>query len=354
VITRVAAVVCGAGVLAAVQTALGRARGVHLCGASGDLAEAGALIKDRRPDVLVLGLAAGGDAALDFLDRLMRRFPLPVVALAPADGPGGRLALRALDLGALEVLDSLALRRDEAGRSGLVSAVRAAHRARETDAFRDRAKAARRRHVNALRDAHRTVVAIGASTGGTEALHRILTPLPVVTPGILIVQHMPAGFTRAFAASLSRTCQMEVREAATGDRVRSGLILIAPGDRHLRVRREGGELVVALGSDPEINRHRPSVDALFDSVVESCGGDAVGVILTGMGADGAAGLRRLRDAGAATIAQNEASCVVYGMPREAVDRGAAERVLPLDKIPPALLLAVLRKSEARRPVLQPL
>lgn len=351
-ITRVVAVAGSPGVLAAVTEALRRSRDLRLCGAGADQTAARDLIREHRPDVVILGLDLAGGDGLVFLDRLMKRFPLPVVALAEGDARGSRRAVRALELGALEALDSWRLCAGGDGPEVLRGAVRAARGAREGVAFRAIVEAARRRRVNALADAHHSIVAIGASTGGTEALHSILPVLPKVTPGILVTQHLPAGFTAAFASRLNRDCQMEVREAAHGDRIHSGLVLIAPGDRHLRVRRGLLGLEAALDEGPPVNRHRPSVDVLFRSVAEVCGADSVGVILTGMGADGAAGLREMRERGASTIAQDEQTCVVYGMPREAVARGAAERVLPLDRIPPAVLLAVLRKTDARRPALR--
>jgi len=349
--SRVVAFTASDAVWSAVQAALGGDPDTSLRARGDDLSRAADLLRQHRPDVLILDLDEDPDARLEFLRRLMQRFPVPVVVLARCDGRGSRCGLRAMELGAIEAVDVAMLRLGEPGRADLLMAVHAAHAARATAAFRSLVDAARRRRVNALKGAQGTVIAIGASTGGTEALHRILPLLPEVTPGILVTQHMPAGFTAAFAEHLNHECQMEVREARDGDRVRPGLILIAPGDRHMRLRRSGG-LMVGLGDDPPVNRHRPSVDVLFESVAEVSGPEAVGVILTGMGADGAAGLRRMRERGAVTIAQDEATCVVYGMPREAVAQGGAGRVLPLDRIPPAMLHAVLQVSDrsARAPL----
>jgi two-component system chemotaxis response regulator CheB len=187
-----------------------------------------------------------------------------------------------------------------------------------------------------LRSTHR-VIAIGASTGGTEALREMLVPLPPDTPGIVVVQHMPAQFTRSFAERLDSLCAMRVKEAADGDRVLPGHILIAPGNFQMRVQRSGAVYSVAVTSEDPVNRHRPSVDVLFDSCARVLGGNALGVILTGMGADGAVGMKAMRDAGASTFAQDEASCVVFGMPREAILAGGAEQTLPLQAIPQALL-----------------
>jgi two-component system chemotaxis response regulator CheB len=181
------------------------------------------------------------------------------------------------------------------------------------------------------------VVAIGASTGGTEALKDILRAMPSDAPAIVIVQHMPAGFTTAFADHLAGICKMEVREAESGDRILRGRALLARGDRHMRVQRRGFDLVVELDDGERVCRHRPSVDVLFQSVAEAIGPSAVGVILTGMGADGADGLFAMKRAGASTIAQDESTSVVWGMPKEAIDRGAVDVVLPLPKIAAGIL-----------------
>ena len=186
------------------------------------------------------------------------------------------------------------------------------------------------------------VVALGASTGGTEALRTILEAMPPDAPGILVVQHMPEVFTRAFAERLDRTCRIEVKEAVDGDRVLEGRALIAPGNRHLLLRRSGGHYVVEVADGPLVSRHRPSVDVLFRSVARGRGRNAVGVILTGMGDDGAAGLLEMKQAGAVTLAQDEASSVVFGMPKEAIERGAVDEVVPLDQVAAMLLRKVKR------------
>jgi two-component system chemotaxis response regulator CheB len=190
------------------------------------------------------------------------------------------------------------------------------------------------------------VVAIGASMGGTVALQKVLSALPLDCPGLVIVQHMPAGFTAAFAQRLNETCRIEVREAVDGDIVRSGTALIAPGNQHaMLLRRPGGGYCVQVRSGAPVNRHRPSVDVLFRSVASAAGARAIGVLLTGMGDDGASGMVELRKQGAPTIAQDEATCVVYGMPKEAVLRGAVEVVAPLPRIPQAILSAASARKE---------
>jgi two-component system chemotaxis response regulator CheB len=182
-----------------------------------------------------------------------------------------------------------------------------------------------------------TVIAIGASTGGTEAIASVLVRLPANTPGVLIAQHIPPGFSRAFADRLHGVCRMDVKEAEDGDTVRDGLALVAPGDFHMVLRRSGGRFFVNVRTGPRVCYQRPSVDVLFQSVSETAAARAIGVLLTGMGSDGAQGLLRMRQAGAHTIAQDEASCVVFGMPREAIALGAAAQVLPLSAVPAAIL-----------------
>ena len=193
-----------------------------------------------------------------------------------------------------------------------------------------------------------TIIAIGASTGGTEALRQVLKGLPGDAPGCVIVQHMPAAFTAAFAARLDECCPMEVREAKPGDRVLPGCALIAPGDQHVLVRRRGRGYAVEMAGGGLVSRHRPSVDVLFHSVAEAAGRDAVGVLLTGMGQDGAKGLRAMKNSGAEAIAQDESSCVVFGMPREAIALGAVDRVAALSDIPAAILKFAARPARRRR------
>jgi two-component system chemotaxis response regulator CheB len=198
-----------------------------------------------------------------------------------------------------------------------------------------------------VRTTHK-LIAIGSSTGGTRALERVLSPIPADAPGIVIVQHMPVGFTAAFAQRLNEVCAIEVREARDGDRVVPGLCLIAPGDQHMLVKRSGAQMKVTVKKGPPVNFHRPSVDVLFHSVAQSIGKNAVGAILTGMGADGAGGLLAMRNAGAHTIAQDQQTSVVFGMPKVAIEKGAAAEVLPLQRISQRILAAV-SDSEADEP-----
>jgi two-component system, chemotaxis family, protein-glutamate methylesterase/glutaminase len=190
------------------------------------------------------------------------------------------------------------------------------------------------------------VIVVGASTGGTEALREMLEALPPDAPGVVIVQHMPAGFTGAFARRLNETCRVEVKEAESGDRVREGRVLIAPGNRHIEINRTGAHYVAHVTDGPAVNLHRPSVDVLFRSAARAAGRNAVGVIMTGMGADGAEGLLEMKRAGAGTVAQDEASCVVFGMPREAIACGAVDVVVPIGEIA-ATMLRLARGSAGR-------
>jgi len=193
------------------------------------------------------------------------------------------------------------------------------------------------------------VIAIGASTGGTEALRLVLEAMPPDAPGLVIVQHMPEGFTSAFAQRLNQTCRIAVKEAASGDRVIAGRALIAPGNRHTLVHRSGAHYVVEVVDGPLVSRHRPSVDVLFRSVAQAVGPNAVGVIMTGMGSDGAEGLLEMKLAGALTFAQDEASCVVFGMPKEAIDRGAVDKVAGLSQIPNHVLRSIYDNGQKTNP-----
>jgi two-component system chemotaxis response regulator CheB len=303
-------------------------------------------MRKERPDAIVLDLEMPRMDGLTFLREVMARDPLPVVVCSGVAGGATGIALRALDEGAVEIiakprLGVKAFLEESAGR--MVDAVRAATQAR----LRSRHPGSGERPAGpeqlSVQEAQFTsetrakVVAVGASTGGTEALRRLLQPLPPGAPGLAIVQHMPEPFTAAFAKRLSETCLIEVREAKDGDTLCSGRALIAPGNRHLAVRRSGAQYCVEVLDGPLVSRHRPSVDVLFQTVARAAGPDAVGVILTGMGGDGAAGLLDMKRAGARTIAQDEDTSVVFGMPKEAIARGAVDEVLPLGRIAAAIL-----------------
>ena len=333
---------------------LGPHVGVRLTSAS-DPVVAMAKMRRHRPHVIVLDLEMPRMDGITFLKQIMATDPLPVIVCSGFAQPGTSLAMRALAAGAVDIVPKPRLfASGSVEDNGLLDVVRAAAQARvgahslvrstTLPGFalpktpRPTSEPARPR---AMTGTHRVaadpIIAIGASTGGTEALKEILRAMPYDAPGIVIVQHMPVGFTAAFADHLADICKMEVSEAVHGERLVRGRAFVARGDRHLRVRRRGFELVVELDDSAHVLRHRPSVDVLFRSVAETMGANAVGVILTGMGADGADGLLAMKRAGAATIAQDENSCVVFGMPKEAIDRGAVDVVLPLSKIAAGIL-----------------
>ena len=314
-----------------------------------------ARMRARRPDVIVLDLEMPRMDGLTFLHKLMEEDPVPVVVCSGLAAAGMRGAVRAIEEGAVAVVAKPKLGPGgflHDSRVMLVDAVRGAAQARVRR--RRPASSASGRPAAAgapgagVAGGDDRVVAIGASTGGPETLRAILEAMPSSCPGIVIVQHMPEGFTRAFAERLDQICRIEVKEAGDGDTVRPGRALLAPGNRHVVLARPGGGYVVEVRPGPLVSRHRPSVDVLFRSVARAAGARAVGVLLTGMGDDGADGLLAMKRAGAVTIAQDEATSVVFGMPREAAARGAADEVLPVEAIAPAIL-RLRRRAHPIRP-----
>ncbi|MBK5931998.1 chemotaxis response regulator protein-glutamate methylesterase [Halochromatium salexigens] len=302
------------------------------------------LIKQHDPDVLTLDIKMPRMDGLDFLERLMRLRPMPVLMISSRTHPGSEETRRALDLGARDVIAKphIGLRYGLiAESSAIANKIRAAARSQPLSP-NPRPISAPIRLPKPICASARSMPAsdecllIGASTGGTEAIREVLEQLPANTPPLLIVQHMPAGFTRSFAERLNRTSQLQVKEAIDGERLLRGHAYIAPGDQHLKLDRDGSDYVTRLDAGPEVNRHRPSVDVLFHSAARLVGRKATGVLLTGMGKDGAAGLLAMREAGALTMAQDEASSVVFGMPREAIALGAAREVVSLEAIAPRL------------------
>lgn len=300
------------------------------------------------PDVITLDIEMPRMDGLTFLKKLMHFHPMPAVVISSLAQPSCRAAIQALELGAVEVLGKPGGPYSVGElRNALASKIRAAAGARVRNLaplppgkpmpFAAAPCAAPSLQVSGAESG--SVIAIGASTGGTEAIAAVLTKLPANSPGILIAQHIPPVFSRAFANRLNDLCAIEVREASDGDTVQPGLALVAPGDFHMLLRGAGGRFVVNVKGGPRVCYQRPSVDVLFLSVAEAAGRQAVGVLLTGMGNDGAQGLLRMRKAGAHTIAQDEASCVVFGMPREAIGLGAAESVVALPEIARAMLAA---------------
>jgi two-component system chemotaxis response regulator CheB len=303
-------------------------------------------MKKRRPAVMVLDLQMPRMDGMTFLRQIMRDDPLPVVICSSAAARGSDTALRALEEGAVDLILKPAVGvRQFLSDSALLLAdtLRAATQARvfrrTTMPVTERipASAILPPRTRRIVEVVPSIVAVGASTGGTEALRVIIESLPANAPGMVVVQHMPEGFTAAFAKRLDATSRVDVKEAQDGDLILPGRVLIAPGNKHMIVHRSGASCFVRVTGGPLVSRHRPSVDVLFYSVAEAAGANAVGVILTGMGDDGADGLAELRLAGGKTIAQDEATCVIFGMPKEAIARGGAGEVLPLAAIARAVL-----------------
>ncbi|MBI3091365.1 MAG: chemotaxis response regulator protein-glutamate methylesterase [Candidatus Tectomicrobia bacterium] len=302
-----------------------------------------------RPDVLTLDIEMPRMDGLTFLSKLMAHYPLPVIILSSLTPAGCETTLKAFELGALDVL----AKPDAQGPNGLS---RMAHDLKErikvaarvdvkrhllrrsarptpsSQAVADQPSASQATAGQIKFSTSEKVIAIGSSTGGTEALTEILSRFPADMPGIVVVQHMPENFTAAFARRLNERCRIEVREARNGDFMRRGLALIAPGNRHMLLRRSGAKYCAEVKDGPLVGLHRPSVDVLFNAVAKTAGPSALGIILTGMGKDGANGLKLMHDQGAKTIAQDEATSIVFGMPKEAIRLGAADHVLPLQDI----------------------
>lgn len=312
------------------------------------------LIKQLNPDVLTLDVEMPRMDGLDFLEKLMRLRPMPVLMVSSLTERGSEITLRALELGAVDFVTKpkLGIREGLLEYTDLIAdKIRAASRARLPAARRpaaDAGGAVSGAPAPMLRSpllSTEKLIIIGASTGGTEAIREVLQPLPPDSPGIMIAQHMPPGFTRSFAQRLDGLCRITVKEAEHGERVLPGHAYIAPGGFHLALARSGANYVAQLDQEAPVNRHRPSIDVLFDSVARHAGKNAIGVILTGMGRDGAAGLLRLRQAGAYTLAQDEASCVVFGMPREAIALGAACEVAGLHEMSQRVMARLMSFGE---------
>jgi len=292
-----------------------------------------------KPDVLTLDIEMPRMDGLTFLRKLMKYLPMPVIIVSSLTLSGSKMALDSIEAGAIDVVAKPGGSYSVGDMSRqLVEKIRAASRARPVKRVGD----VRKVQPMAVRDRSLSqttnkVVAVGASTGGTEALKEVLTRMPVNSPGIMVVQHMPAGFTTAFALRLDKLSKINVREARDNDSVLPGTCLIAPGNYHMLLRRSGARYYVQVKTGPLVHHQRPAVDVLFKSTARYAGANAIGVIMTGMGADGAEGLLKMKQTGARTIAQDENTSVIFGMPKEAIKRGAADQVVPLYNIPEAIL-----------------
>ena len=317
---------------------------MEVVGVAPDPIVAREMIRRLDPDVLTLDVEMPKMDGLDFLEKLMRLRPMPVVMVSTLTERGSEITMRALELGAVDFVTKPKISIQHGMQEyadTIADKIRAAARARikrhqPTVATTGAASAALPALGNPLMSSEKLII-IGASTGGTEAIKEFLIQMPPDCPGILIVQHMPEGFTRSFAQRLDGLCRIAVAEASHGERVLPGHAYLAPGHSHLLLARSGANYMTALDSGPAVNRHRPSVDVLFRSAALHAGKNAVGVILTGMGRDGAAGMLEMRQAGAWNVAQDEASCVVFGMPREAIAAGATHETGPLKELPGMVL-----------------
>jgi two-component system, chemotaxis family, protein-glutamate methylesterase/glutaminase len=302
-----------------------------------------------RPDVMTLDVEMPKMDGVEFLHQLMPQFPVPVVMVSALTERGQKITLEALEFGAVDfvtkprsnVANGLQMMMRE-----LIAKVKIASTANVSHwKNRPQPKAAVPRAARPLAASTNRVIVIGASTGGTEAIKEVITRFPVNTPGVVIVQHMPGGFTKLFAERMNELCAMEVREAVDGDSVIPGRVLVAPGGKQMKILRSGGSYRVSCKDGSKVNGHIPSVEILMNSAATALGRHAIGVMLTGMGGDGAKGLLAMRQTGARTLAQDEASCVVFGMPRVAWEAGAAEKLVPLRKISDLVLNWLNRKEE---------
>ena len=351
--TRVLIIDDSASVRQAMTALLGADPEIEVIGSASDPFAAAQKMREEAPDVITLDVEMPRMDGITFLRKLMAQRPTPVVMCSSLTEAGSETLMQALEAGAVDVILKPKI--------GVAD-----HLTESAERIRDVVKGAAKARLDARRPtmlvekkltadavlappSHRAmakttevVACLGASTGGTESLREVLQALPANAPGIVIVQHMPAGFTASFAKRLNSLCEVEVKEAQDGDPVLRGHVLIAPGDRHMLLERQGARYHVSVRDGPAVSRHRPSVDVLFRSAARSAGANAIGVIMTGMGDDGAQGLGEMRQAGAMTIAQDEATSVVFGMPREAIRRGAVQKVAPLHELAREILIASQR------------
>jgi len=330
---------------------------IEVVGAAADAFQARDMIKDLEPDVITLDIEMPKMNGLEFLDKLMRAKPMPVVMISAATEKGSEVTFRALELGAVDFVTKPKLNEStpedygdqiaEKIRAAKSARLRPPRRASLEDTVTFPAPVVKRPVPKGIKTSER-IIAVGASTGGTEAIREFLIGMTAESPGIVIVQHMPENFTRMFAERLDGLCQINVKEAEHNDPILPGHAYIAPGGKHLWVKRDEGQLLCKLSTEAPMNLHRPSVDFLFRSCAKFLGADAVGVIMTGMGRDGADGMVSMKEKGSWNIAQDEATSVIFGMPREAIEANAVHEVAPLGKLREKALAASQRKKEAAR------
>ncbi|CAN7566174.1 protein-glutamate methylesterase/protein-glutamine glutaminase [Neorhizobium sp. LjRoot104] len=330
---------------------------IEVIGAASDPFMAARKLREEIPDVITLDVEMPQMDGITFLRKLMSQHPIPVVMCSSLTETGSETLMQALEAGAVDIILKPKIgAADHLAESGerIRTAVKGAARARVgrlrpsrisegTTAKLTADAVLPPPRAGAMAKTTEMVVCVGASTGGTEALRELLEALPANSPGMVIVQHMPEKFTAAFAKRLNSLCEVEVKEAADGDPVLRGHVLIAPGDKHMLLERRGARYEVSIRSGPLVSRHRPSVDVLFRSAARSAGGNAMGVIMTGMGDDGARGMNEMHQAGAYTVAQDEASSVVFGMPKEAIAHGGVDKVVPLEQVAREILAADRRR-----------
>lgn len=322
--------------------------GIQVTGAASDAFAAARRLQAEIPDVIILDIEMPGMDGLTFLRKIMAQRPIPVIICSTLTEAGSRALFDALEAGAVDVLPKP---RIDTRNALMETADRLRHAVRAAAQARLRPREARnpieKRNTadvimpppvaGRVRQATDRIICIGISTGGTETLREVLEQLPAQCPGMAVVQHMPEKFTLAFARRLNGICAMEVKEAEDGDELSAGRVLIAPGNRHMLIQRSGHHYRVAIKDGPPVSRHRPSVDVLFRSAAQYAGANALGLIMTGMGDDGARGLFEMRKSGSRTLAQDEDSCVVFGMPKEAIEIGAAERIVTLARVPQEIM-----------------
>ncbi|MGZ4960382.1 MAG: protein-glutamate methylesterase/protein-glutamine glutaminase [Methylomonas sp.] len=339
---------------------LGNLPGIKVIGSAPDPIFALARMEKNWPDVIVLDIEMPRMDGITFLRKLMREHPTPVVICSTLTAKGAEVTMQAMSAGAVDIITKPTIGLKgflQDSKTLLADAIKAAAHARvkkiPSAAGKPQPESQPKLTADsviapsastAMSETTDRVVAIGTSTGGTQALEYVLTRLPRTTPGIIVVQHMPEAFTAAFAQRLNSLSQITVKEAEQGDRVIPGLALIAPGGKHMLLRRSGAQYRVEIKDGPLVTRHRPSVDVLFRSTAQAAGKNAIGIIMTGMGDDGARGMKELHDTGALTVAQDEASCVVYGMPKEAVKLGGTDGELPLSEIPDLIIQSPSRSK----------